>query len=188
MQNFVSIRGLLVAASLLALSACGFHLRGGGSLPFNSLYVQGGGSDLVRDLKRSLSVSGVKITNTPEEAEAALEIMSEESRKNILSLSSKGKVREYEIVYHAIFRVKPGGSELWGDPQTVELRRDFTYDDAQLLAKDAEEARLATDMRNEAVREILRRVSSLSKQMGVQKAVPAETGAAQTEPAQTEGE
>ncbi len=186
MQNFVSIRGMLVAASLLILSACGFHLRGVGSLPFNSLYVQGSdSSDLVRDLKRSLNASGVKITKTPEEAEAALEIMSENSQKNILSLSGKGKVREYEIVYHAIFRVKAGGSEVWGDPQTVELRRDFTYDDTKLLAKDAEEARLATDMRNEAVREILRRVSSLSKQ---QLSAPLESSPAGSAPAEKNAE
>ncbi|HEY3326972.1 MAG TPA: LPS assembly lipoprotein LptE [Novimethylophilus sp.] len=165
MQNSVSKRGLLVLACAFALSACGFHLRGTGSLPFDTLYVQGDGApDIARDLKRSLGGSGVKLTKTAEEAQASLELMSESGEKRILSLGSGGKVREYEILYRVVFRVRDAGNESWGGPQTVELRRDFSYDDTKLLAKDAEEARLAGDMHTEAVREILRRVGSLSKQ------------------------
>lgn len=175
MQIFHSHRGLFVLALVCALSACGFHLRGIGSLPFETLYVKGDGAEnITRDLKRSLSGSGVKLTKTAEEAQAALEILSENSEKRILSLSGGGKVREYEILYRVLFRVKAGGAELWGEPQTVELRRDFSYDDTKLLAKDAEEARLAADMRNEAVREIVRRVGSLSKQaVGISAGEPA---------------
>lgn len=165
MQNSVSKRGLLVLACAFALSACGFHLRGIGSLPFDTLYVQGDGApDIARDLKRSLGGSGVKLTKTAEEAQASLELMSESGEKRILALGSGGKVREYEILYRVVFRVRDAGSESWGGPQTVELRRDFSYDDTKLLAKDAEEARLGADMHTEAVREILRRIGSLSKQ------------------------
>lgn len=176
-------RGFLLFAAALVLSACGFHLRGIGSLPFETLYVKGDGAETItRDLKRSLGGSGVTLTKTAEEAQAALEILSESNEKRILSLSGGGKVREYEIIYRVAFRVKSGGAELWGEPQNVELRRDFSYDDSKLLAKDAEESRLAADMRNEAVREIVRRVGSLSKQ-------PAAAGAAvkpATEPAGAE--
>ena len=157
-------RRILAASLLLALTACGFHLRGTGSLPFESLFVQDSGAPgIARDLKRSLSSSGVKLTASPEEAQASLELMSEGSEKRILSLSGKGKVREYELVYRVAFRVRDADSELWGESQTVEMRRDFSYSDSALLAKDAEEARLVNDMHAEAVREILRRVGSLSK-------------------------
>src|SRR3990167_2116373 len=164
MQKFSVTRRILAASLLLALTACGFHLRGTGSLPFESLFVQDSGAPgIARDLKRSLSSSGVKLTASPEEAQASLELMSEGSEKRILSLSGKGKVREYELVYRVAFRVRDADSELWGESQTVEMRRDFSYSDSALLAKDAEEARLVNDMHAEAVREILRRVGSLSK-------------------------
>ena len=164
MQKSSVTRRILAASLLLALTACGFHLRGTGSLPFESLFVQDSGAPgIARDLKRSLSSSGVKLTASPEEAQASLELMSEGSEKRILSLSGKGKVREYELVYRVAFRVRDADSELWGESQTVEMRRDFSYSDSALLAKDAEEARLVNDMHAEAVREILRRVGSLSK-------------------------
>lgn len=155
---------LLLLSCLLALSACGFHLRGVGSVSFQTMYIQDSGApNIGRDLKRSIKSSGAKVVDSAEKAQISLELMSESNEKRILSLSGTGRVREYELLYHVVFRVRETGSELWSPPQTVEQRRDFTYNDSQVLAKDNEEARLNNDMRTDAIREILRRVSSLSK-------------------------
>jgi LPS-assembly lipoprotein len=164
MQNFDFHRGWLTLLISLALTACGFHMRGTGSMPFETLYVQNSGAPgIARDLKRALSSSGVKLVAHPEDAQASMELMNESSDKRILSLSGKGKVREYEILYHVVFRLREAGVELWGEPQAVDLRRDFSYSDSAMLAKEAEETRLANDMRAEAVREIMRRVGSQIK-------------------------
>jgi LPS-assembly lipoprotein len=164
MQKIADFRHLLLAVLLLTTSACGFHMRGAMNLPFQTLYLQeSGASSITGELKRSLKNNGVKLTESPEQAQASLELMSENYEKSILSLSGTGRVREYQLIYTVIFRLRETGTELWGPAQTVSLHRDFTYDDAQALAKDVEEARLATDMRTEAVREVLRRVGSLSK-------------------------
>ena len=163
MKNLVHLRFLLLVC-LLALSACGFHLRGVGSVSFQTMYVQDSGAPAIgRDFKRSVKSGGVKLVESPEKAQISVELMSESAEKRILSLSGTGRVREYELLYHVIFRVRDAGNELWSPPQTVEQRRDFTYNDSQVLAKDNEEARLNNDMRTDAIREILRRVSSLSK-------------------------
>jgi LPS-assembly lipoprotein len=134
------------------------------SLPFESIYVRGGAPAMQRDIKRQLTAGGVKVMENQEDAQASLEIMNDRYEKRIMSLSGKGLVREYELIYHITFRMKAASAEAWGPPQDVEQRRDFSYDDTQLLAKDAEEQRLVSDMRTESVREILRRVGSLSKQ------------------------
>jgi LPS-assembly lipoprotein len=158
-------RGLLAALLTLALTACGFQFRGVGSLPFESLYVQDAGApSIARDLKRSLKSSGVRLESAPEQAQASLELMSETFEKKILSLSSAGKVKEYDVIYRVTFRLREAGSEVWALPQTVELHRDYTYSDTELLAKDYEEAALANDMHTDAVREIMRRVGSLKRQ------------------------
>lgn len=166
MYTFGLSRGVVIFLLSFLLAACGFHLRTVGDLPFKSIYVQGAGtSQMSRDLRRLLVGSGVKVVQDAEDAELVMEIMSEQYVKEILSLSGKGKVREYQLIYRTVFRLKNANAENWGAPQTVEQRRDFSYDDSAVLAKDQEEANLVTDMRTEAVREILRRVSSLSKQM-----------------------
>ena len=170
MRTIAWNRGWLALLLALVLTACGFQLRGAGSVPFDSMYVQDAGApNITRDLKRSLARSGVKLTDRAEEAQVSLEMSHELNTKNILSLSGRGKVREYEILYQVTFRTREAGAELWGEPQTVNLRRDFSYNDTALLAKAAEESRLSADMQAEAVREVLRRVSSLNKGKAVAK-------------------
>lgn len=166
MQHLASMLRIPVLLLTLALTACGFHLRGTGSdsMPFESLYVQDSGApNIARDLKRSFKSSGVRLETTPEQAQASLELMSESYEKRILSISGKGRVREYELIYLCTFRVRQAGSATWQPPQRVELRRDFSFDDSALLGKEAEEARLVNDMRSEAVREVMRRVGSLTR-------------------------
>lgn len=165
MQAIGLNRGLLTLLMALLLTACGFHLRGAGEvIPFESIYVKGDGAPTIaRNLKRMLNSSGVKVLSNEEDAQVSLELMGETYTKNILSLSGGGKVREYELLYKVTFRAREAKAELWGEPQTVNLRRDFSYSDSALLAKEAEEARLNTDMQGEAVREIMRRVGSISR-------------------------
>lgn len=153
---------LMLALAVLALSACGFHLRGQADLSFQTLYIQKSGApSIAADLKRSLSTNGVKVVNNPEQADMHLDLMNENTEKRILSLSGGGKVREYELLYRVTFRTRIASSEPWGAPQTVEQRRDYSYDDTLLLAKEGEEARLNNDMRADATREIMRRLSAL---------------------------
>ncbi len=163
-QAGLNLRNILLLGVLL-LSACGFHLRGVNNVPFETLYVQdsSAAASISRDLKRSLSTSGVTLVSSPEKAQGSLDLMSETFDKRILSLSGNGRVREYEIIYKVVFRLRNAGEELWGEPQTVEQRRDYTYNDAQTLAKEAEENRLRADMRSDMVRELLRRLNTLSK-------------------------
>jgi LPS-assembly lipoprotein len=151
----------VVMLCLLTLGACGFHLRGMQDMPFKTLYIQKSGeTPLVKDLQRSLASSGVQVVPVPENAEMLLDLMGEKTDKKILSLGGSGKVKEYELVYQVILRMRDASSEAWGAPQTVEIRRDYSYSDTQLLAKDYEESRMYSDMRADATREIMRRLNA----------------------------
>lgn len=156
-------RGLLLL-TILVLAGCGFHLRGAESMPFDSLYIQdSGAAGISRDLKRSLKSSGIRLEDSAEKAQASLDLMSEDNEKRILSISGRGRVREFELLYRVTFRVRQAGSELWQATQLLELRRDYSFDDKALLGKEGEESRLVSDMRSEAVREIMRRLGTLAK-------------------------
>ncbi|MGZ8252740.1 MAG: LPS-assembly lipoprotein LptE [Methylophilaceae bacterium] len=158
-MRLLSLPRLYILLLALSLAACGFELRGIADLAFHKLYIQGPTLTISKPLKKSLAVNGVTIVNDPENAELMLEMMSEGTEKRILSLSGKvGVVREFELLYHASFRIREPGSELWGQVQTVSGRRDFSYDDSEVLAKSFEEQRLYQDMRDDAVREIMRRL------------------------------
>ena len=148
----------LSLVSLFMLSGCGFEMRGKADLSFDTIYIQGPNYTVAKDLRKALTVNGVTVVTSPEEADLLLEFLSETYDRRILSLSGRGRVTEYELIYNLNFRTRSTGSELWGPVQTIEGRRDFSYDDTQVLAKSYEEARLREDMQADAVREIMRRL------------------------------
>lgn len=155
----MGLRHILVLVSLLGLSACGFQLRGDASLPFSSLYIEGG-QDIVVDLQRAIRPTATKVTDSAQEAEAVLQISNESREKRILGLNSAGRVSEFRLLYRVNFKVSgKAGSELVS-PQQIELRRDITFNDSQTLAKESEEALLYRDMQNDAVQQIIRRMSA----------------------------
>ena len=101
--------------------------------------------------------------NNAANAELLLEMVGEESEKRILSLAGGGTVNEFELFYRVHYRTKAAGAELWSPVQTVEARRDFTYSDANLLAKQDEEKRLNENMRSDVISGIMRRLAALKK-------------------------
>lgn len=144
----------------LIISACGFQLRGAADLSFKNLYIQGAKLNLSKDLERQLKTNGVKIVDQVEDAELVLDLMNESNQKRIMSLSGGGLVREFELLYFLNFRIREASNPLWGQVQTIRGRRDFSYNDNALLGKAEEELRLNSDMRNDAIRELLRRLTA----------------------------
>jgi LPS-assembly lipoprotein len=94
-----------------------------------------------------------------DDAEAVLKILGETQEKHILSLSSGGRVREFELRYRVAYRLTDKNSVDLAPPGEITLRRDMTYDDTLVLAKESEEALLYRDMKADAVQQMLRRLS-----------------------------
>lgn len=153
----------LIASSLAGLVGCGFHLRGTSDVSFSSIFIQGNTLTISKNLTKSLSTNGVKVLNSAEGAELLLEMVGEEHEKRILSLAGTGTVNEFELYYRVHYRSKLAGAELWSQVQTVEARRDFTYSDANLLAKQGEEKRLNENIQQDVISNLTRRLSALKK-------------------------
>ena len=155
---------LLLAASL---AACGFQLRGSNgsyTMPFHSLYLTfPDTSPLGTELKRNLRAGDVAIADRPEQAEAQFVVLGENRAKQILSLNSLGRVREYLLIYTLTFTVRDAkGVELL--PATeITLRRNMAFDETQVLAKESEEALLYRDMQADLVQQIMRRLAALKR-------------------------
>jgi LPS-assembly lipoprotein len=153
------MRRTLAAVLVLAAAGCGFQLRGTAALPFESIYVPGTGG-IALALKRAIQAgSRARVVDDPKQAEARLEVTLEARQKDILSLTAEGRVREFRLLYRVGFRVDDGEGHEFLRPATLELARDMTYSDAQLLAKEAEEQALYRDMQNDMVQQIMRRLA-----------------------------
>jgi LPS-assembly lipoprotein len=155
------LRTVLLFVLTLLLGGCGLHLRGQAQMPFDSLYLQAPNlyAPLVVELRRALTTNNVKIAAQQNEATLTLQIVSEIADQQILSLSRAGRVSEYRLRYRVSLRAYDAQQQEWMPAQEIQLQRDLTYSDTQILAKQEESAMLYKDMRSDAVQQILRRLS-----------------------------
>jgi LPS-assembly lipoprotein len=159
-------RAVLALTAAAMLSACGFHLRGSegkAGLPFRTIYL---GipelSPLGVELRRNIRASGdTQIVSDPKEAEAIIEVLQEARDKATLTLNTQGRVREYSLYYRLRFRVTNAkGAELLA-PTEITLKRDISFNESQIIAKEKEEEMLYRDMQSDLVQQILRRLFAL---------------------------
>ncbi len=152
-----------LAFALLLAAGCGFQLRGTAELPFESIYVPGTGR-IALDIRRNIA-SGTRtaVVDDPKRAQAVLDFTQELREKEILSLTAAGRVREFRLLYRVAFRVHDGKGGEFLPASTVQLSRDITFNDAEILAKEAEEQLLYRDMQFDMVQQIMRRLAAARK-------------------------
>jgi LPS-assembly lipoprotein len=166
-RAFRSAIGLLAVGLVLSgtLVACGFHLRGEAHYAFETLYLNSPASQpLTTDLRRSLEGAGsAKLVPSADQAQAILDVTSVENNKQILSLSSGGKVAEYLLTKRVLFRVHDALGNDWLPTSELLVRRTYTYNDTEALAKEAQEQRLWREMQDDAVAQLVRRLQAAKK-------------------------
>lgn len=157
------LRPLLALILALALAGCGFHLRGVGSgnLPYKTMYISlPDTADVNIWLQRYIKASGsTEIVDDAKSAEAIFQQVSDLRQKAILSVNAQGRVREYRLQLDYRFRVVNQKGQVLIPPNEINLTRDITFDDSNVLAKDLEEGLLWRDMNNDLVNQIMRRLS-----------------------------
>ncbi|HEU4850661.1 MAG TPA: LPS assembly lipoprotein LptE [Telluria sp.] len=167
MTQRLLVRIAAVSALALALASCGFQLRGSNGqydMPFTSIYLGfPETSPLGVELKRNLRGGKAVVVDDITQADAALEVLSEHRNKQILSLNSQGRVREYLLLYTLVFRVRDNkGGEIL-PPTEITLKRNISFNESQTLAKESEEALLYRDMQADLVQQIMRRLAALKR-------------------------
>lgn len=156
------LRHLLATAVLMLFAACGFQLRGTASLPYETLHVAAPKSSAFAiELRRAVNAgTRTRIVDDAKEAQASLQLVSEVREKVILSLSGGGRVREYQLRYRMAYRVVDKDNKELRPATQIALHRDLSYNDADALSKESEEALLYRDMQSDAVNQLLRHLQA----------------------------
>ena len=157
------------SAGALLLPACGFRLRGAPQFGFRSLYIQAhAGQALARELTRSLQdTPNLRLITDPAQqpqAEALLELLSENRERVVVGLSSAGQVRELQLRLGLRFRLRGAqGQELIAET-LLQQQRDISYNEALALSKEDEEQMLMRNMQTDLVQQLLRRLAAVKPQ------------------------
>ncbi len=157
------LRAFLTALALaVALAGCGFHLRGGVSLPeaYSPVYVVAPGL-LGAEVEAALRAGGVAVTDDPGAAGARLEVAGERFARRTLSVDpDTGKAQEYELSYSTRFRLLDAGGDVLMGPRPIALQRDYLFDADAVLGSSRQQSVLREEMRRDAVQQLLRRVNA----------------------------
>ena len=159
----VSRRLFIAGLAVAPLAGCGFRLRGSGSgnLPYKTMYIALPETAEVRIwLERYIKASGsTEIVDDGKQAEAIFQQINDGRQKTILSVNAQGRVREYRLQLSYAFRVTNAKGQVLIPPNEIQLSRDISFDDSNILAKDLEEGLLWRDMNNDLVNQIMRRLT-----------------------------
>ena len=146
------------------LTGCGWRLQGTGHLSeaASITYVDARDTytDFHRALVRSLSSSGARVVEDSGEAKAIVHVRRDESGQRVLSVSARNTPEEYEVYYRIEYSVEAGGTEVIG-PQTLELTREYSYDEGAVLAKQREAAILRDALARDLAALVVRRLGAL---------------------------
>ena len=156
---------LVLVLACGALAGCGFQLRGQATYAFDSIFVNADASPpLAVELKRALAgASQSKLVESAASAQVVLDVPTVQEDKEVLSLSSSGSVREFQLIKRVSFRLHDKDGNDWMPASEIVIRRAYTFNETQVLARDLEEQRLRRDMQTDAVQQIVRRLQSAKK-------------------------
>ncbi|HMD58593.1 MAG TPA: LPS assembly lipoprotein LptE [Steroidobacteraceae bacterium] len=156
---------LLPAVALLFGSSCGFHLQGRIALPKSLATVEldavDSQSDFTHGLRAALESSGTMLLEPPGTADSAtIRILEDSASEMLLSVNALNVPTSYRLTYAVKFTVSVGGHELIS-AEEHKLVRDYTFDEATLLAKQHERDVLSAALAAELVDVVMRRLASL---------------------------
>ena len=149
---------------LFMLSACGFQLRGTALtdtiLPYHKWALED-----ARDMKNALKYELKRRQNVDvvdaADSEAILRVLTVNTDKRTQSINLEGSVTEYLMTLDVMVQVEHQGMKV-SEPMHVQVRRFMDYSDNEILGKEDEEARLWSDMRNDAAAQLILRIAMMN--------------------------
>lgn len=156
-------RRVLPGLLTVALTGCGFHLRGAPDIPPEMARTYIATDDpyslFYRKLEDRLRENGVQLVDSSTAATAEFAILVDDTGQRVLSVSARNVPREYEV-YYTIYYSLVSGEKILIEPQSKTLTRDYTYDETRVLGKAREEELLREAIADDLVRLVMIQLSS----------------------------
>jgi LPS-assembly lipoprotein len=158
---------LLMAWLVAGLAGCGFQLRGSAALPAEMAvtYIQGASpyGSLVDDFSAALRVRNASVTRQRSEATAVLRIHDSKVERRVLSVSSAGRVLEYELRQTLNFSVATAAGQMLLEARPVTLSRDYIYSNTDILGKEREDLEVRKTLQRNLVNMAILRITAAQR-------------------------
>ncbi len=164
MKKYIRL-SILPLFLVLALTACGFHLRGGLALPADlgpvKVAARDPNSALFYDLEQAVRRAGIPMASDDADDVAKLTVVSERWGNTPISVDQFGRAQEYTLRYAVIFRFESADGNVLVPQQVIELSRDYISVPTRSDGTEGEREILARELRREMTASILRRIGTV---------------------------
>ena len=159
------LKQIFIILISVALSGCGFTLRGSFDLSstLQNIYLEStdDDSDLYRELRRALIANDITLLDDPANDAYRLGIGSANSEERVLSVNSNARAGEYELILSVPVQLRSQSDVVFG-PETLAIEKVYLADPNSAVAKAEERDLMEDEMRRELVNQILRRLQNLT--------------------------
>lgn len=159
------IRRLLPVVLVLALSACGFHLRNALVLPADLGPVRVASVDryspLADALTQAIRNAGATVAAPDDASATVLDLLSERWGDTPIAVDQFGRAQEYSLRYAVVFEVRQADGSKPVPRQAIELSRDYISNPVNSIGTEGERELLARELRREMAASIIRRLDAV---------------------------
>lgn len=156
----------LLLIPVLALTACGFHLRENAALPPSlqriHLTVSGGG-EFPRMLSRALETSGVTVEDNSGTGIAELRVPVAAFGSDSLTNGGYVRITEYSVHYQVQFDVTGPDGNLLIPLQHINMSREYSYDATNTVGNASQVQEIQHSLNDDMVQAILFRLQAAGK-------------------------
>lgn len=162
-QKATLYKSLCLVLMAVALSACGFHLRGNIPLPdgIKNMFVNAPTGTFKDQLEDVIAQAGGNLQPSRASADVVLRVIEARSDRNVGTLDERGKVNSYNLV----FRVKYHLLDLDGNrlrEGDLQETRQYNFNAEQVIESESEEAELLDSMEQDIALRIVRQLSTVT--------------------------
>ncbi len=162
---------LLLALTASLLTACGFHAAGARTLPEQLQRVH---IDLIAPYRVSepqvetrmralLTQRGAEVLDKAGADVAVIRLRNLRQTREVRTVGADGKALEYDLILRMEYQMHLGDTVYIPQDQ-IEVRRDYSFNPGQLLAKEQEAQRLRDYLENQMAELLLLRIEILLRQ------------------------
>lgn len=163
---FKKIKTALLGASILAISACGFHFQNGELIPneLRTLVLESSDphSDMSIALRRQLQANNVNIVESQSNI-TVLRLNSTKTSDQVVSIFKRGHEAEKILMLEVQATVRLPNKQSY--PISANVNRTFFDNSRAALAKSAEKEVIWKDMREQAARQLISQMIALQAQL-----------------------